>query len=73
MAVVQLLTFVRRRDQVDVSLPLLPPLNHLLCFAACLTRRGDTPIPLSVFEKWYANFLRKIENDRGAAFLDRTD
>jgi len=33
----------------------------------------DTPIPLSVFEKWYTNFRRKIENDGGAAFLDRED
>ncbi|ORX36269.1 hypothetical protein BD324DRAFT_628116 [Kockovaella imperatae] len=33
----------------------------------------DTPIPLSFFEKWYANFTRKIENDKGAAFLDRQD
>ncbi|KAL1410285.1 hypothetical protein Q8F55_004291 [Vanrija albida] len=33
----------------------------------------DTPIPLSVFQRWYDNFVRKIENDRGAAFLDRQD
>ncbi|RSH94275.1 hypothetical protein EHS25_004078 [Saitozyma podzolica] len=33
----------------------------------------DTPIPLSVFQRWYDNFLRKIENDRGASFLDRED
>ncbi|TXT10973.1 hypothetical protein VHUM_01724 [Vanrija humicola] len=33
----------------------------------------NTPIPLSVFQRWYDNFVRKIENDRGAAFLDRQD
>lgn len=35
--------------------------------------RPETPIPLSVFQRWYENFTRKIENDRGAAFLDRED
>jgi hypothetical protein len=33
----------------------------------------ETPIPLSVFQRWYDNFNRKIANDRGAAFLDRED
>lgn len=33
----------------------------------------QTPIPLSVFQKWYDNFTRKLGNDRGASFLDRED
>lgn len=35
--------------------------------------RPDTQIPLSVFQQWYTNFTRKIENDKGASFLDRED
>lgn len=38
-----------------------------------LTSRPETPIPLSVFQTWYTNFTRKIENDKGASFLDRVD
>lgn len=38
-----------------------------------LTSRPETPIPLSVFQRWYDNFTRKIENDKGASFLDRAD
>jgi hypothetical protein len=38
-----------------------------------LTGRPETPIPLSVFQRWYENFTRKIENDKGASFLDRAD
>ena len=65
---VQLSAFVwRRRGHLDVRA--LPNVR----FTLIIPFRPDTPIPLSVFEKWYTNFNRKIENDRGAAFLDRKD
>lgn len=45
--------------------------NYLHSFGDNLT--PDTPIPLSVFQRWYEGFNRKIGADRGAAFLDRED
>jgi len=47
--------------------------NYLHSFGGEVKLTPDTPIPLSVFQQWYTNFTRKIENDRGASFLDRED
>ncbi|WWC68859.1 uncharacterized protein I206_102795 [Kwoniella pini CBS 10737] len=47
--------------------------NYLHSFGGEVKLTPETPIPLSVFQQWYTNFTRKIENDRGAAFLDRED
>ncbi|WRT65332.1 uncharacterized protein IL334_002275 [Kwoniella shivajii] len=47
--------------------------NYLHSFGGEIKLTPETPIPLSVFQQWYTNFTRKIENDKGAAFLDRED
>ncbi|WWC60059.1 uncharacterized protein I303_102622 [Kwoniella dejecticola CBS 10117] len=47
--------------------------NYLHSFGGEVKLTPETPIPLSVFQQWYTNFTRKIENDKGAAFLDRED
>ncbi|BEI82324.1 hypothetical protein CcaverHIS002_0301920 [Cutaneotrichosporon cavernicola] len=47
--------------------------NYLHSFGGDVKLTPDTPIPLSVFQRWYDNFNRKITNDSGAAFLDRED
>lgn len=47
--------------------------NYLHSFGGDVKLTPDTPIPLSVFQRWYDNFNRKIANDSGAAFLDRED
>ncbi len=47
--------------------------NYLHSFGGDVKLTPDTPIPLSVFQRWYDNFNRKISNDSGAAFLDRED
>ncbi|KAI9632225.1 uncharacterized protein MKK02DRAFT_40527 [Dioszegia hungarica] len=47
--------------------------NYLHSFGGEVKLTPETPIPLSVFQQWYDNFTRKIENDRGASFLDRQD
>ncbi|ADV20770.1 Conserved hypothetical protein [Cryptococcus gattii WM276] len=47
--------------------------NFLHSFGGEGALRPDTQIPLSVFQQWYTNFTRKIENDKGASFLDRED
>ncbi|WWC87615.1 uncharacterized protein L201_002505 [Kwoniella dendrophila CBS 6074] len=47
--------------------------NYLHSFGGEIKLTPETPVPLSVFQQWYTNFTRKIENDRGAAFLDRED
>ncbi|KAK4689194.1 protein Hikeshi, partial [Tremellales sp. Uapishka_1] len=47
--------------------------NYLHSFGGDVTLTPETPIPLSVFQQWYTNFTRKIENDKGASFLERDD
>ncbi|RSH84450.1 uncharacterized protein EHS24_005971 [Apiotrichum porosum] len=47
--------------------------NYLHSFGGEVKLTPETPIPLSVFQRWYDNFTRKIERDRGASFLDRED
>ncbi|KAK8861226.1 hypothetical protein IAR55_002045 [Kwoniella newhampshirensis] len=47
--------------------------NYLHSFGGEIKLTPETPIPLSVFQQWYTNFTRKIENDKGAGFLDRED
>ncbi|WVR04177.1 hypothetical protein IAU60_001177 [Kwoniella sp. DSM 27419] len=47
--------------------------NYLHSFGGEVKLTPETPIPLSVFQQWYTNFTRKIENDKGASFLDRAD
>ncbi|WWD08783.1 hypothetical protein V865_006896 [Kwoniella europaea PYCC6329] len=47
--------------------------NYLHSFGGEIKLTPETPIPLSVFQQWYTSFTRKIENDKGAAFLDRED
>ncbi|WVQ82307.1 hypothetical protein IAT38_004435 [Cryptococcus sp. DSM 104549] len=47
--------------------------NFLHSFGGEQSLTPDTQIPLSVFQQWYSNFTRKIENDKGASFLDRED
>ncbi|OWZ62048.1 hypothetical protein AYX14_06721 [Cryptococcus neoformans] len=47
--------------------------NFLHSFGGERALTPDTQIPLSVFQQWYTNFTRKIENDKGASFLDRED
>ncbi|GMK58146.1 hypothetical protein CspeluHIS016_0501780 [Cutaneotrichosporon spelunceum] len=47
--------------------------NYLHSFGGDVKLTSETPIPLSVFQRWYDNFNRKITNDSGAAFLDRED
>ncbi|KAK1920899.1 hypothetical protein DB88DRAFT_519567 [Papiliotrema laurentii] len=47
--------------------------NYLHSFGGDVKLTPETPIPLSVFQHWYNNFTRKIENDKGASFLDRED
>ncbi|ODO04549.1 hypothetical protein I350_05153 [Cryptococcus amylolentus CBS 6273] len=47
--------------------------NYLHSFGGEGALTPTTQIPLSVFQQWYTNFTRKIENDKGASFLDRED
>ncbi|CAK9783728.1 DUF775-domain-containing protein [Cutaneotrichosporon oleaginosum] len=47
--------------------------NYLHSFGGDVKLTPETPIPLSVFQRWFDNFNRKIANDSGAAFLDRED
>ncbi|ORY27620.1 hypothetical protein BCR39DRAFT_565640 [Naematelia encephala] len=47
--------------------------NYLHSFGGEVKLTPETPIPLSIFQQWYTNFVRKIENDKGASFLDRDD
>ncbi|WVO12418.1 hypothetical protein L204_100017 [Cryptococcus depauperatus] len=60
---------------VDVGKVAEKVVRHLFNFLHSFGGEGqltpDTQIPLSFFQQWYTNFTRKIENDKGAGFLDR--
>lgn len=72
---VQLPTFLWRRCQAHVSQPTSGHYGFRQGHwdDGADMNRPETPIPLSVFQQWYNNFTRKVQNDRGAAFLDRED
>jgi hypothetical protein len=70
---VQLPTLIRRRGQINVRPTSDGSSSQSTRKGGADWNRPETPIPLSVFQRWYDNFTRKIENDRGASFLDRQD